>query len=190
MSKVFIISGPTCSGKDTVADMVLSKHPKWKKFTTMTTRPKQKSEDPNSYRFYSKKEFQKMIDNKEMFEWAEVHGYYYGNSKEYINEILDQDFPVIGDVDIQGARTYKKKLGDRVVLIFLKAESFEVLEERIKKRDRGESDTEIIKRLERARVELEHESEFGYSVINPQGKPEEAVSRIEEIVIKEIEKTD
>jgi len=184
-SNLFIISGPSGSGKDTIANMVLAKHPKWQKLVTMTSRGRKKMEDPDSYRFLSKDEFRKMIENGEMFEWAKVHGHYYGNSNEYINSMLGKNMPIIGDVDIQGAKSYKQKLGNRVVLIFLKVESFEVLKRRITKRKRGESPDEIQRRLIRAKEELEHEDEFDQVVINRQNRAEEAAKQVEKIVLNE-----
>ncbi len=182
-SKIYIISGPSGSGKDTIADIVLERHPDWQKLTTMTSRDKQEMEDPDSYRFFREDQFKKMIEEGKMFEWAKVHGNYYGNSQEYIDKLLAKGMPVIGDVDIQGAKTYKQKLGDRVVLIFLKAESFDALKQRITSRKRGETKEEIEKRLARAKEELAHEDEFDYVVINRQDKQVETASEIESIVL-------
>jgi guanylate kinase len=185
-SKIFIISGPTASGKDTVRELLLKKHPDWQSLTTMTSRPKQKFEDPASYRFVSEIKFKQLIQESKMFEWAKVHGYYYGNTKKYIEDRLALDKPVIGDVDIQGAKTYKQKLEDRAVLIFLKAESLEMIKKRIEKRNRGESKTEIKKRLSRAKEELTYESDFDYVVINRQGSVEQAVAELEKIILSSL----
>lgn len=187
MSKIFIISGPTCSGKDTIISLILEKNQDWHRLVTMTSRPKSKIEDETSYRFKSQDQFKKLIKEREMFEWARVHNNYYGNTKAYIREILSFEQPVVGDVDIQGAKTYKEKLGKRVVLIFLKTSNLKVLEKRIRKRDRGESETEINKRLKRAKEELAFERNFDYTVINLEGRVEQTVKKIEQIILAEIE---
>jgi guanylate kinase len=188
MNKIFIVSGPTCSGKDTIIDLVLDRNRSWQRLTTMTSRPKSSIEDQRSYRFVSNKQFEKMISQEKMFEWAKVHDYYYGNSKEYLDKVLDQNEPAVGDVDIKGAKTYKEKLGGRVVLVFLKAKNLAVLEKRIKKRDRGESEKEIKKRLLRAKEELAHEQYFQYSITNKEGEEEEAAEELEDVIKAEIEK--
>lgn len=182
MAKLFLVSGPTCSGKDTIVDMVLTRHSDWNKYMTTTTRRKRSEKDAESYFFISNEEFIELIDQDKMFEYAKVHNMYYGATKENVEKAVTQQSPVIGDVDVQGAEKYRKELKDKVITIFLATEKFSNLEKRIRKRDRGEKEEEIQLRLENAKKEIARKAEFYYVVINSEGNQAQAVKEIEKII--------
>ncbi len=183
MAKFFIISGPSGVGKDAIVNELLEKHPKWSRLKTTTTRDKMSKED-RKYNFLLKEEFKDMIDRDKMFEWAKVHDNYYGASWQEVRRALKSPQVEVFDVDVKGAQHYKKELEDQVFTIFLKPKIFSNLKKRLVERKRGENRKEITKRLERAKDELKLESEFDQSVINPQGKMDQAVEEIEKIIIE------
>lgn len=183
MAKFFIISGPSGVGKDAIVDELLKKHPEWSRLKTATTREKMEESD-RKYNFLSKKGFRDMIDRDKMFEWAEVHGNYYGATWQEVRRALKSPEVEVFDVDVQGAQHYKEELGDKVFTILLKPKKFSNLKKRLKERERGESSKEIVQRLKRAKEELNLETEFDQSVVNPQGKMEEAVEAINKIIIE------
>lgn len=187
MAKLFIISGPSGVGKDTIVDGLLKCHPDWSRLTTSTTRPQMKGERGRKYHHFTEEQFQKLIDKGEIFESAKVHNYFYGVTREDIEQALREDNPLVFDLDIQGARHYQSELGSQVYLIFLKPDSLEVLEKRIRERRRGENEKEIARRLEDAKTEMKAESEFDRSIINSEGQPERAIKEIEKIILTEIE---
>jgi len=182
MAKLFLVSGPTCSGKDTIIDMLLAKHSDWNKYMTTTTRGKRSDKDAESYYFVTNEEFIELIEQDKMFEYAKVHNMYYGATKENVEKAVSQPMPVVGDVDVQGAEKYRKELKGNVITIFLNTEKFLNLEKRIRKRDRGEKEAEIQLRLENAKKEIARKEEFDYVVINAEGKQGRAVNEIEEII--------
>jgi len=182
MAKLFLISGPTCSGKDTIIDMVLAKHSDWNKYMTTTTRGKRSEKDAESYFFVSNQEFIKLIKHDKMFEYAKVHNMYYGATKKNVEKAVNHGLPVVGDVDVQGAEKYRKELKDKVITIFLTTEKFSNLEKRIRKRDRGEQEKEIQLRLENAQKEIVRKDEFDYVVINSEGNQAQAAKEIEKII--------
>ena len=182
MVKFFIISGPSGVGKDVIVGGLLKRHPDWSRLTTSTTRPRMKGEVKEKYSHLTRYQFRELIKRGEIFEWAEVYGQFYGITKKGIERALKSKEPVVFDLDIKGAKHYRQELGDQVKLIFLKPDNLEVLEKRFRKRNRGEEGAEIDRRLGRAKEELKAEQEFDYSVVNPEGEPEKAVSEIEKIV--------
>ncbi len=187
MAKLFIISGPSGVGKDTIVDGLLERHPRWSRLLTSTTRPQMAGEKERKYHYLTEEEFKELISRGEIFESANVHNYYYGVTRENITKALRGDNILVFDLDIQGAQHYQRELGDQVYLIFLKPDSLEALEKRIRERKRGEDEKEIAKRLEDAKKEMKAEEKFNRSIINSEGQPEKAVDEIEKIILKEIE---
>jgi len=184
MPNFFIISGPSGVGKDTIVNGLLKRHPNWSRLTTSTTRSQMEGEPNRKYRHLSKREFHRLIDQGEIFESAKVHGQLYGVTKKEIARALKSGKIFVFDLDVQGARGYRKKLGDRCFLIFLKPESLRVLEKRIRKRRRGEGEKEIVRRLEDAKEEMKMAKEFDSIILNPEGRPEEAIEAIEIEILK------
>jgi guanylate kinase len=182
MAKFFIISGPSGVGKDTIVDGLLERHPDWSRLTTSTTRPRLKGEVKGKYRHLTRDQFQGLIRKGKIFEWAKIHGQFYGSNREDIEKALRSREPIVFDLDIQGAQYYRKKLGDQVRLIFLEPDSWEVLGRRLRKRKRGEGKAEIDRRLSRARKELLAKHKFDHSVVNSEGRPAKAVVEIEKII--------
>jgi len=152
--------------------------------TTVTTRPQRANEKNNvDYHFISTEKFQEMIENKELLEWANVYGNWYGVPNEAVKRALDKGQDIIVKVDIQGAATIKKIL-PQAVFIFLIPPSMEELTLRLKQRH-TESPFDLALRTKTAEEELKQLHLFDYIVVNKRGKIDQAVSDIEAIITAE-----
>jgi len=131
-------------------------------YTTRAPRPGEK--DAVDYHFVDDKTFLAMRERGEFLESAEVHGYRYGTSKKVITEALARGEDLILEIDWQGAQQVRR-IYPGCVGIFILPPSVEELERRM--RSRGQDADEVIRRrVEAAREELTHASEFKYAIIN------------------------
>lgn len=165
--KAVVISGPSGAGKTTLIKKILQDKEIGKRFkfsVSCTTRERRKGEvDGRDYFFVSREQFVDMINSGKFLEWAEVHGNLYGTPVSNLEEAQREGKILILDVDIQGAKSIKRKLGKDCVLIFVKPPSIEELRRRISER----ADTpDIERRLRRAEEELREESNFDFVVVN------------------------
>jgi len=181
---LIVLSGPSGVGKDAVlARMRRSKRP-FHYVVTATTRSKRAREKNGvNYHFLSLKEFQQMIDEHQLLEWANVYGNYYGVPKDEIASALSKGVDIVIKVDVQGAAALKRILPE-AVFIFLMPPSLEALEERLKRR-RSESSEDLILRLARAKKEVKNLPLFDYVITSRQNKLDEVVSQIDGIVAAE-----
>ena len=179
-----VLSGPSGVGKDAVLRRMRELKYPLECITTVTTRPRRASEqDHIDYHFVSHAEFQKMIENNELLEWANVYGNWYGVPKRPIRQALDSGQDTIIKVDIQGAGTIKKIL-PQAVFIFLMPPSVEELKLRLKKR-RSESAFDLTLRTKIAREEIKRLSLFDYVVLSQRDEIFQAVSDIAAIITAE-----
>ncbi len=178
----FIITGPSGVGKTSIIKNVLEKFDNFTFSVSYTTRPKRKDEKEGvDYYFISEDRFKELVKAGELLEWAEVHGYLYGTSASYVTKKLEDGISVILDIDVQGALNVLKKI-DEIVSIFISPPSFEVLKERLIKRG-TEKNEDISRRLNDAKWELSHLSDFHYVVVNK--SIEQASKNIESIILAE-----
>ncbi len=164
---IIVISGPSGSGKSTLINMLLKKHPEIVFSTSHTTRPRRPKETKGKeYHFVSEEEFQKMIDDGQFVEWAQVYRNYYGTSlKEIENKMnLADGHVLVLDIDVQGARNIQEKF-PYGLFIFIVPPSLETLEKRLVGREK-KVDENIRKRLEVAREELKQYHIYDYIVVN------------------------
>jgi guanylate kinase len=183
-SLLIVLSGPSGAGKDAVLNRMKKSGYPAQFITTVTTRPKRAEEKNNvAYHFVSVATFQQMIKNKELLEWANVYGNWYGVPREPVKQALDQGRDTIVKIDIQGAATIKKIL-PQAVFIFLMPPSMEELAVRLKDR-RTESHFDLDRRLKTAEEEIRQLPLFDYVVLNKQGEIDLAVSAIEAIITAE-----
>jgi guanylate kinase len=116
------------------------------------------------YHFISQKEFEGKIENGDLLEWAQVHGYYYGTPKQPIEVHRSQGLNVVMNIDTQGAQSVKKVFPD-CVLVFVSPPSWQVLEERLRGRRQDDEPT-IQRRLTNARTEMDQAPNYDYLVVN------------------------
>lgn len=165
-NKLTVIAGPTAVGKGTVVEHILKNYPDFHLSVSATTRaPRPGEVEGKNYFFISHDEFDGLIADGQMLEYAVVHGTNkYGTPRQPVVEALARGEHVILEIDIQGARQVKKTMPD-AKLIFIGPPSWEELVRRLESRG-TESPQEQAKRLETARTELESQSEFDFVVIN------------------------
>ena len=163
---LIVFSGPSGVGKGTVRQEIffLPDH-KFEYSVSMTTRAQRPGEvDGKDYFFRSREEFEELIRNGQMLEYAEYVGNYYGTPLTYVNETLDKGIDVFLEIEVQGALQVKKKVPD-AVFIFLTPPDLNELQERLV--GRGTDSEEVIaKRIERAREEIALMSEYDYAIVN------------------------
>lgn len=149
-----------------------------------TTRPPRPGEvEGKDYYFVSEAEFLRLLKKKSFVEWAVVHGYYYGTSKEEFKKSQKQD--LVMDIDVQGAKQVKKltaENGYQAVFVFILPPNRKVLEERLLQR--GDlSPEDLRRRVKRAREEIKSWNNFEYLIINH--NLEEALAELKAIVVAE-----
>lgn len=181
---LIVLSGPSGAGKDTVLNRMKELGFPFHYVVTATTRPRRAGENNGvDYYFRSEAEFQEMLQQGELLEWAQVYGHWYGVPKQQVKQALEKRKDVIVKVDVQGAATIKNLLPG-AVLIFLAPPSIKEYEERLRQR-KTESETELKLRIEKVTKELRSLPLFDYIVVNRQGKLDSTVSQIEAIVTAE-----
>ena len=163
---LIVFSGPSGVGKGTVRQEIFSTPDhKFEYSVSMTTRAQRPGEvDGKDYFFRSREEFEELIRNGQMLEYAEYVGNYYGTPLTYVNETLDKGIDVFLEIEVQGARQVKEKVPD-AVFIFLTPPDLNELQERLV--GRGTDSEEVIaQRIERAREEIALMSEYDYAIVN------------------------
>lgn len=153
-----------------------------------TTRPMREGEkDGDIYHFMSKEEFKKGIEEEKFLEWAIVHqDNYYGLIKGPIVEGLESGKTIVREVDIQGFDSIRDKIDkENLVTIFITVANKDELIERIVNRA-AISDDELEKRKESMHREFNRARDCDYMVENIEGKLEETVTRVQEIIEEEI----
>jgi guanylate kinase len=161
---LLIISGPSGSGKGTVVEQLCKKENFSLSISATTREPREYEKDGIHYFFHSKEEFLLMQEHKELLEWAEFCGNYYGTPRKYVVEQLLQGKNVILEIEVQGALQVKKIYPDGV-LVFLMPPNLEELGKRLTNRGTEDKDT-INRRIHRALEEMELVEEYDYVVIN------------------------
>ncbi|XP_038892980.1 guanylate kinase 3, chloroplastic-like [Benincasa hispida] len=179
---VIVISGPSGVGKDAVIKRLREVREGLHFVVTATSRPMRHGEvDGKDYYFVSKEEFLAMIERNELLEYASVYGDYKGIPKRQIREFMAKGYDIVLRVDIQGAETLRKILGNSAVFVFLMAESEVKLVERLIDR-KTETKESLLVRVATARKEVQHVKNFDYVVVNADGKLDSAVKLVESII--------
>lgn len=162
---LIVISAPSGTGKTTLVHMLLKEFPDLEFSVSYTTRPPRPGEvDGKDYHFVDRKTFERMIEEGDFLEWAEVYGNLYGTSRTQVLRALNEGRDVILDIDTQGALQVKKNFPE-AVLIFILPPSLKELERRL--RNRGTDDEETIeRRLKIAREEIRRAPLYDYIVVN------------------------
>lgn len=163
---LIVFSGPSGVGKGTVRQEIFSTPDhKFEYSVSMTTRQKRPGEvDSVDYFFRTREEFEELIKNGQMLEYAEYVGNYYGTPLTYVNETLDKGIDVFLEIEVQGALQVKKKVPDGV-FIFLTPPDLDELKDRLV--GRGTDSEEVIRqRIERAKEEIALMREYDYAVVN------------------------
>ncbi len=164
--KVFVVSGPSGAGKDTLVRELVRTYPRAVTAVTATTRPPRPGEvDGRDYLFLSEDEFGQRARRGEFLEWAWVHENRYGTPRAQIEDALARGRDVFLRIDVQGARAVKHEMPE-AVLIFIFPPNLAELEQRL--RDRAtEAEEDLARRLGVATHEMEEGKRlFDYSIVN------------------------
>lgn len=179
---VFVISAPSGAGKTTLLTRVMEELPGLRFSVSYTTRsPRSNEQEGKDYHFVSPSVFQKMVEENEFLEWAEVLGNRYGTARINLDALESEGMDLILDIDTKGAKKVKEKV-DPSVFIFLLPPSPRLLEERLVKR--GQDPPETIRfRLANAMREISEAHWYHYIIVNEH--IEEAVVQLKAIIIAE-----
>ncbi|MCH9741550.1 MAG: guanylate kinase [Epsilonproteobacteria bacterium] len=163
---ILVLSGPSGAGKSTIINHANDKIGSYYFSISTTTRPPREGEVHGvDYYFVSHAEFEEDIKAGAFLEYATVHGNYYGTSLKPVNDALDEGKLVIFDIDVQGHRLVRAKMGDYVTSAFITPPTLSELESRLYARSTDKGDV-IKKRVENAKDEIRAISEFDFVIIN------------------------
>lgn len=162
---LLVVSGFSGAGKGTLMKELLHRYENYALSVSATTRkPREGEEEGREYFFKTREEFEQMIADGELIEYACYVGNYYGTPKAYVEQKLEEGRDVILEIEIQGARKVKERFPD-TVLLFVSPPSAEELRRRLTKR--GTESPEVIEnRLSRAVEEADGIEDYDYFVIN------------------------
>ncbi|HEV3158107.1 MAG TPA: guanylate kinase [Candidatus Baltobacteraceae bacterium] len=164
---LFVVSGPSGAGKDTVVEAVMRRHPRLRYSVSATTRaPRAGEREGEAYFFIDRTTFEKRQAVGDFLEVKEYNGNLYGTPRAYVEETLASGYGIIAKPEVNGALEIKKAF-PAAVLIFLLPDRFSYLRVRLLER-RTESTSAIAERLAIAEEELRFIREFDYAVINAQ----------------------
>ena len=163
--QLIILTGPSGVGKGTVIEKIIKKDKKvWVSISATTRKPREGEVEGKNYYFLSNSQFEEMINNDLLIEWAKFADNYYGTLLKPVIEKINKGFKVILEIEVNGAEQIRKKFPD-ALSIFIMPPSKDELEKRI--RNRGtENEESIIKRLERASFEIDSAKNFDHIITN------------------------
>ena len=169
MTNVIVLSGPSAVGKSTVVRCLRDRIPDLHFSVSVTTRaPRPGEVDGVDYTFVSSEQFQELIDDGELLEWADIHGGLHrsGTPAAPVRGATAAGVPVLIEVDLAGARAVKAAMPE-VTTVFLAPPSWAVLEQRLV--GRGTESPEVqARRLSTAREEMAAQDDFDVVVVNTQ----------------------
>ncbi|WP_108669752.1 guanylate kinase [Peribacillus acanthi] len=180
---LIVLSGPSGVGKGTVRKEIFSQNDaKFEYSISMTTRkPREGEVDGVDYFFKSREEFEQLIEQGKLLEYAEFVGNYYGTPVDYVRDTIENGRDVFLEIEVQGARQVREKFPE-ALFIFLAPPSLSELRNRIVTRG-TETEDVISKRLQTAKEEIEMMDLYDYVVENDEVKL--ACERIKSIVVAE-----
>lgn len=183
--KIIAISAPSGTGKTTIVRRVLKDIPGLVFSVSATTRkPRENEKDGVHYFFISEDEFKDKIEKNEFIEWEKFYDYFYGTFKSEVENAVNSGKSIILEVDVKGALSLKS-IYPESVLIYIVPPSFDELVKRLKNRN-TESEEDLQKRIDRAKMELGLKDKFDFAIENE--NLETAVSETESLVKKIISK--
>ena len=179
--KIYVISGPSGVGKDTLMEELIKRNSDLHIAITATTRPPRSLElQAVNHYFYDVDEFNKLINKNELLEWAEVYGNLYGLPKSEISNNINQGKKILVRVDVQGASRLKEII-PQAIYIFISPESEDDLRSRLNLRHE-DSPVEIEARISRSRSELDEAGWFDFIIVNYSNQINDSVEELSRII--------
>ncbi|MEB3314090.1 MAG: guanylate kinase [Cyanobacteriota bacterium] len=179
--QLILLTGPSGVGKGTLLQGLCQRHPNFRVSVSATTRaPRPGEVEGKDYYFVSREQFQNLIDQGALLEWAEFAGNYYGTPKAPVMEKLAAGQGVILEIELEGARQVRQTFPD-ALQVFVLPPSLTELEHRIRQRGQ-DSEAAIARRLHRAQVEIEAAPEFDVQIVNDQ--LESALQQLEQVILQ------
>jgi len=184
---LLVISGPTCSGKDTVMRELLKRNKNMQRLVTTNSRVKRPEEiEGVDYHFVLRQEFERLIGEDAFYEWVEYRGEYRGGQKKHVLKALNSGKDVIWRIDVRGVKNIYNKVKKEIpnsAFIFL-AESLPILEKRIIKRHTEDKKWQEWS-IHMAVWELKQYKDFDYVVINKENHLPQTIEQVEKILSAE-----
>ena len=159
-----VISGFSGAGKGTIMKQLIEKYPYFLSISATTRKPREGEVNGREYYFHTREEFEHMIEQCELIEWAEYVGNYYGTPKQAVKDQLAEGKDVLLEIEMQGGMLVKKQFPD-AMLVFVTPPSAEILKDRLTGRG-TESAEEIERRLHRASEEADFMKQYDYILVN------------------------
>ncbi|AKG04629.1 MULTISPECIES: guanylate kinase [Salimicrobium] len=179
---LFVLSGPSGVGKGTVRKALFEQDTDLRYSISMTTRaPREGEKDGVDYFFKTRNEFEKLISEGELIEYAEYANNYYGTPKAYVQQTLEEGKDVFLEIEVNGALQVRENFPEGV-FVFLIPPSLEELKDRIVNRG-TETEEKIKARLEAARDEIDMMDNYDYVIVND--NVDHAVSKVQSVVLSE-----
>jgi guanylate kinase len=165
-SRLTVLAGPTAVGKGSVAADIRRNHPEvWISVSVTTRKPRPGEVHGRHYWFVSDEEFDALVADDQLLEWAVVHkAARYGTPRLPVEDALAQGRPALLEIDLQGARQVRTTMPE-ALFVFLKPPSWEELVRRLVGRG-TEDEEERARRLQTALEELAAEAEFDVAIVN------------------------
>jgi guanylate kinase len=163
---MLVLSSPSGAGKTTLSRMLLKADKSVELSVSVTTRPRRAGEKHGrDYLFIQKPQFEKMVENGELLEWAEVFGNFYGTPRAPVERALAAGRDVLFDIDWQGTQQLGQKARSDMASIFVLPPTAPELERRLRARA---LDAELVirGRMAKAGDELSHWPEYDYVIVN------------------------
>lgn len=184
-SNIFIISGPSGAGEDSIISKLEKIFPLERIITTTTRQMRSGESQGNPYYFISEDQFKENLSNGNFAEHAQhYNGNLYGVSKDELERVSNSRKIGIWKIEYKGVMTVKSQYPE-IKAIFINTENLEILENRIRRRD-NVSEEFIQERMEYTKEWLKHTDIYDYQVINKEGKLDEAVQEVARIIKENI----
>lgn len=162
---LFVLVGPPGVGKNAMMNRILEQIASLSQLPTATTRPIRPTElHGREHLFVSPDEFQHMIERGALIEWQVVHGHQYGTPRSTVQHAISMGQDLIADIEVLGSRCLRSEFPNNVVVVFVQPPSVDELIHRM--HNRGESEAEIQKRMQRVEMEMRYAPECDYLITN------------------------
>lgn len=164
-SHLYVVTAPSGAGKTSLVNALARAVDNLHISVSFTTRPKRPNEQNGvHYNFITQQDFEAKVEAKDLLEYANVFGYYYGTSASWVESELESGNDVILEIDWQGARQVMQRF-ENCVSVFVLPPSLDALKQRLIQREQDSKEV-IDKRLHEAVLEMSHYHEFDYLLVN------------------------